>query len=185
MANIHQTKHSNKNYHITEAFLPVFKILKEQISKTDDKILRMGLKGSLDMSLRTWSGSHPTYISKSLVEHLINNRITINPFELKWEDRNLFGKFENTDKNIAVWEHTIPIRELREKIITCSSESELELLIINYPGIAWITRDEDVRLTKLKFRDSRPNGFLKCYELAEIELITENLIILDTILHSV
>jgi hypothetical protein len=166
-------KHSNKNYYITEAFLPVFKTLKEQISKTNDKILLMGLKGSLDMSLRTWSGSHATYISKRIDEHIKNNKIEINPFELKWENRNLFGKIHGSDKNIAVWEHTIPIKQLRENIIKCTSDFELETLIINYPGIAWITREEDMRLTKLKFRDSRPNGFLDCYKLADIDLITE------------
>jgi hypothetical protein len=173
MTDLNLAKHCDKFYHRTESFMPVFKILKEQITKTDDKILLMGLKGSLDMSLRTWSGSHATFVSKQLLQHLENTKNSKNPFELKWEDRNLLGKIEGSDKNIAVWEHTIPIKQLRESIIKCTSELELEYLIINYPGIAWITKEEDNRLTKLKFRDTRPHGFLECYKLANIDLVLE------------
>lgn len=173
MTDLILAKHCDKNYHMTEAFLPVFKILKEQISKTEDKILLIGLKGSLDMSLRTWSGSHSTFVSKKLLEHLENTKNNNNPFKLKWEDRNLLGRNEGSGKNIAVWEHTIPIKQLRDDIIKCKYELELECLIFNYPGIAWITREEDCRLTKLKFRDSRPHGFLDCYKLANIDLVTE------------
>jgi hypothetical protein len=164
MNNYQQAKHSDQYYQRTDAFLPVFKVLKEQICKTEDKILLMGLKGSLDMSLRTWSGTYATFISKALWEHFKKKKYEINPFELKWENRDLFDKAEGSEKNIAVWEHTLPIKQLRDNIITCTSEIELENLVKNYPGIARITREEDERLTKLKFRQSRPEGFLNCYK---------------------
>lgn len=37
MNNLIQSKHYDKYFERTEAFLPVFKVLKEQICKTEDK----------------------------------------------------------------------------------------------------------------------------------------------------
>ncbi len=135
------------------------------------------LKGGLDIALRVFTGTHASFISKNLSNYLVNSNIDINPFDLVWEDRHKLGSiiYGNRKLPYAVWEHTIPIREFRESLILSKNESEIRHKINQYPGVAWITRDEDAALTKKKFLSVRPNGFINCYLEAGITLLTREM----------
>ncbi len=72
----------------------------------------------------------------------------------------------------AVWEHTIPIKMFRESLISARDKRELIKKIQDYPGVAWISREENNALNK-KYKSTRPGGFLTCYELVGINLLSE------------
>ena len=79
----------------------------------------------------------------------------------------------NREHAMAVWEHTIPIKEFRESLICLKDKNLIVKTIHEYSGVAWISREEDIQLTKLGFQSKRPQGFLKCYEKAGIKLLNE------------
>jgi hypothetical protein len=66
-------------------------------------------------------------------------------------------------------EHTTPIGELIEMMVQAPIE-DIRDLVEKYSVVCWIARDEDDKLNSLGFRNTRPNGWKKCYEKAGIVL---------------
>ncbi|MDC0230462.1 hypothetical protein OAK19_00715 [Aureispira] len=134
-----------------------------------------GLKGGLDMALRILTGTHATFISESIL--IQSQKIGVNPFDLIWEQRYTMGKMliNKRKYSFAVWEHTLPIREFRENLILSKNKKEIIQTINDYPGVAWISREENNKLNSLGYQRKRPFGFLKCYEEACITLLNENM----------
>ena len=174
---ISSVRHFHKNQDLCFQFISVINEYVESIQSCNNLNIEKRLKGGLDIALRIITGSHASFISKSFFEYLNIEGIKDNPFNFIWEDRLRFGKIliNNRKLGIAVWEHTIPIKEFRENLINSSSEIEISEKIKEYPGVAWITRQEDIMLSKLGYRQNRPGGFLQCYECAGIELLNEDM----------
>lgn len=159
---------------------PIFAPLTEIICAFTEQIQKFTagekkqLKGGLDLTLRIFTGTHASFVSKRLADYIKTNNIALNPFDLVWEQRYLLGRIKAEKRVLpyAVWEHTIPIKMFRESLISTRDKWELIKKIEDYPGVAWISREENNELNK-KYRSSRPGGFLKCYELVGINLLSE------------
>ena len=113
-------------------------------------------------------------VSKKVIEKSTLTNPKINPFDLKWPDRNKLGEVieENKrPKSFLVWEHTTPLNELFEKLIKTECIEEINSTLENYSGVCWITRQEDDMLTKAGYRSIRPGGWGVCYEKCGIDVI--------------
>ncbi|WP_196887496.1 hypothetical protein [Aureivirga sp. CE67] len=172
--NIEQTKHIDKNKTLVNSFISIIQSYVIEIQNAPEEN-KKALKGGLDIALRILTGSHASYVSQKVLDHLNEKNIKVNPFDLIWEQRNLMGHVEinNRKYSMAVWEHTIPIKQFREELIKIKDKDLIEKAIYQYPGVAWISREEDIKLNKLGFQTKRPGGFLECYRQAGISLIHE------------
>lgn len=176
---IKDSRHIHKKKDISIAFIEVIKTYVNQIQNSTDKKITRPLMGGLDMALRILTGSHVTFISESVLNRIYEHKLELNPFELIWEQRHLMGQviINNRKHSFAVWEHAVPIREFRECLILCEDNQAIIKIINEYPGVAWISREENNKLNSLGFQRKRPNGFLNCYKKAGINLLNEEMYI--------
>lgn len=167
-------RHADKNDLLINTFMNIVNSYVASVRKSP-KEYRKPLKGGLDMALRIITGSHVSFVSEKVVEYLNSNNIGLNPFDLVWEERHKMGLVTIKKRNysMAVWEHTIPIKEFRESLLGKQDEDEIKETLLGYPGVAWISREEDMKLTQLGFKNKRPGGFLNCYNQAGIKLMSE------------
>ena len=174
---IKDSRHIHKNKDISKAFIEVIKIYVNQIQNSTDKKVTRPLMGGLDMALRILTGSHVTFISESVLHRIQQHKLKLNPFELIWEQRHAMGQvvIDNRKHSFAVWEHAVPIREFRECLILCKDNQAIIKTINEYPGVAWISREENNKLNSLGFQRKRPNGFLNCYNKAGINLLNNEM----------
>jgi len=141
----------------------------------NDLYLKRKLKEGLKDTLKKWSDQPVKMVSKKVIEKSRSVTPQINPFDIKWTERNKLGEvFEEKKrpKSFLVWEHTTPLNELFEKLTSTISKEEIISNLENYSGVCWITRQEDDILTKSGYRSNRPEGWKKCYEKCGIEVIT-------------
>lgn len=177
MLSIKDSRHVHKKKDISIAFIEVIIAYVNQIQNSTDKKVARPLMGGLDFALRVLTGSHVTFISESVLERIQEDKLDLNPFELIWEKRKAMGQvlINNRKHSFAVWEHTLPIREFRENLILCRNKEAIIKTINEYPGVAWISREENNKLNSLGFQRKRPSGFLNCYEKAGINLLNEEM----------
>jgi len=171
------SRHIHKKKAISLAFIDVIIAYVYQIQNSTDKKVARPLMGGLDMALRILTGSHVTFISESVLRRIQVHKLELNPFELIWEQRHAMGQvvINNRKHSFAVWEHAVPIREFRESLILCQNKEEIIKTINEYPGVAWISREENNKLNSLGFQRKRPGGFLNCYQKAGIVLLNEKM----------
>lgn len=167
-------RHADKNDILIISFIDIIYSYVDSIHKSS-KENHKPLKGGLDMALRIVTGSHVSFVSEKVLDYLNENSIELNPFDLIWEERHKMGlvTINNRKYSMAVWEHTIPIKEFRESLLRKEDRDEIIEILLGYPGVAWISREEDMKLTHLGFQTKRPGGFLNCYDQAGIKLISE------------
>jgi hypothetical protein len=75
------------------------------------------------------------------------------------------------NKPNLVLEHPLPIGQFIEKMLM-TDEKDWEFKFFLYPGVCWITRDEDNILNSNGFKNKRPEGWKNCYDMCGIKLIT-------------
>ncbi len=169
---LEEVRHSDKYHGRINSFIDVIHYYVVSIQKSPKEYHRP-LKGGLDMALRIVTGSHASFVSENILEYLSKEKIMVNPFDLIWEERYQMGHItlNNRKHSMAVWEHTIPIKEFRESLIKYYDKDKVKEALFDYPGVAWITREEDIKLSELGFQTKRPGGFLKCYDQAGIKLL--------------
>ena len=169
-----QIRHADKNDSLINSFIDVVYSYVDSIQKSP-KEYHKSLKGGLDMALRIITGSHVSFVSEKVLDYLSENKIIVNPFDLIWEERHKMGhiNLNNRKYSMAVWEHTIPIKEFRESLIKKNNKASVRETLFEYPGVAWISREEDIKLSQIGYQTERPGGFLKCYDEAGIKLINE------------
>lgn len=148
-------------------FAPLIWMAVECHNKATDAYSKKKLKEALKDCLKKWSDQPVKMISESVYQLGIKNNI--NPFDLMWTNRYVFDK--NAVKASIVWEHTTPLNEFYQTLVKCKSQADIELELAKYSGVCWITREEDDRLNKNKFRANRPGGWKKCYDKCEIKII--------------
>lgn len=171
---LEHTRHFSQNSELLDVWMPILIQYIDQFHSYSTNYHK-GLKGGIDQVLRILTGSHASFVSIELVNQLKEAQNESNPFELIWEDRHKMSI--QTDHGIItpVWEHTIPINELRNKILELRTFKNVYKTLINYPGIAWITKEEDKRLIAMKLHKYRPNGFLPSYQIAGIDLLNKEM----------
>jgi hypothetical protein len=76
----------------------------------------------------------------------------------------------NKKRGDLVLEHTIPIMSFIDYLLTLPEEKWIET-ITEYPGCCWITKQEDKKLKSFGFNNKRPDGWKKCYDICEIDLV--------------
>ena len=169
---LEEVRHSDKYHGRINSFIDVIHSYVVSIQKSP-KEYHKPLKGGLDMALRIVTGSHASFVSEKILDCLSREKIMVNPFDLIWEERYQMGHItlNNRKHSMAVWEHTIPIKEFRESLIKNYDKDKVTEALFDYPGVAWITREEDIKLSELGFQTKRPGGFLKCYDQAGIKLL--------------
>jgi hypothetical protein len=177
LLSIKDSRHVHKKRDISIAFIEVIITYINQIQNSTDKKVTRPLMGGLDMALRILTGSHVTFISERILRRIKDDKLDLNPFELIWEQRHSMGQIlvKNRKHSFAVWEHALPIREFRESLITATNKEEIIHIINEYPGVAWISREENNELNALGYQRKRPDGFLQCYEEAGITLLNESI----------
>lgn len=50
-----------------------------------------------------------------------------------------------------------------------NNKASVRETLFEYPGVAWISREEDIKLSQIGYQTERPGGFLKCYDEAGIK----------------
>lgn len=145
-----------------------------EIQQSKDPVIKTQIFGNLNHLIRVWSGDRAKLISKNALELFREIAPEINPFDARWEQRNVLGN-HGPRKPKIVWEHTIPVGQfIKEMANECFSEEDVCKKIQTYPGACWITRQEDDLLNSNGYKNSRPGGFSKCYSDCKIEVITES-----------
>lgn len=148
-------------------FLPLIWTAIECHNNSTNDFSKKKIKEALKDCLKKWSDQPVKMVSETVYK--LAEKKGIDPFELMWPDRNVFGKINN--KSLIVWEHTTPLNELYLNLINSKNINEVEKKLSNYSGVCWISREEDQRLNENKYRSVRPNGWKKCYELCGIKII--------------
>lgn len=73
---------------------------------------------------------------------------------------------------VFTYEHLFPVRQIRAALGRCSDVDDALDVIDQMLWVAWITKDEDKRLSDLGFTSSRPDPYF-AYEKAGIELVVD------------
>lgn len=149
-------------------FEPIIWLLVEQYHSTEVPHSKKKLKEALKDSLKKMTDWPVSKVSKSVMA--LCHKEGIDPFQIMWPQRNILGKHEN--KSLLVWEHTTPLSEFFETLISCKSQAEVGVEIENYSGVCWITREEDNRLNKV-FKQNRRNGWYSAYQQCGINVINK------------
>ena len=131
---LEQVRHADKNDSLINSFIDVVYSYVASIQKSP-KEYHKPLKGGLDMALRIITGSHVSFVSEKVLDYLYANKIMVNPFDLIWEERHKMGLISlNSRKySMAVWEHTIPIKEFRESLIRKNDKDAIVETLFEYP----------------------------------------------------
>jgi len=79
-----------------------------EIQKSKDPVIKTQIFGNLNHLIRVWSGDRAKLISKNALELFREIAPEINPFDARWEQRNVLGN-HGPRKPKIVWEHTIPV----------------------------------------------------------------------------
>jgi hypothetical protein len=83
-----------------------------------------------------------------------------------WHTQSHFDK----GRLIFHYEHMNPVSELRSRCLAHSQVDAILLVLDRDIRVAWITKEEDLELTRLGFRASRPDPE-EAYRIAGIELL--------------
>ena len=152
----------------TKAFLPIVHLYVKQHNNETDLFIKKKLKEALKDTLKKMTDQKVTMVSDAVLEAC--QPLGIDPFELLWTKRNVLGKDEK-GKSLLLWEHTTPLAEYFESLITCGSEQEINEVVENYSGVCWLMRHEDNVLNASGFRSKRPGGWEEVYESCGIKII--------------
>jgi hypothetical protein len=103
------------------------------------------------------------YISKELWKSTpYENKIEL--FKMKWEDRKkINGHFE----------HTTPVKIIKENLIKINNLKEAESYLKKYAIICWITDEENKKLNSQGYKSTRPNGWKKAYKMCKIKPLSK------------
>jgi len=139
------------------------------LKKTDDQsIHHKNAKRALNRLLRAWTDYPPTYVSEKAM--LLFKAKKINPSTTTRKDSRAFNSKGDNKKPLIVFEHTIPINEFIKILVSIESVA-IERALLNYPGVCWITREEDNDLNQNKFRNNRNGDWTNAYREVGINVI--------------
>lgn len=159
--------HVEMTEHI-KLFEPIIWLMVQQYNSTEVHHSKKKLKEALKDTLKKMTDWPVSLVSESVMDLCYEKGI--NPFHLLWPQRNILGKHEG--KSMLVWEHTTPLSQFFETLVSCNSLAEVGIAIENYSGVCWVTREEDNRLNK-NFKQKRPNGWQSAYQQCGINVVSQ------------
>ena len=181
---INESRHFNNSEYLKEFVKVIYAyvISIQNLQLSDPPVDPQPLKGALNYALRLYTGTHATFVSESVLRNIELQKLYVNPFKLKHEQRNMMGKmdwyFQNGKSrkmSFAVWEHADTIKDMTNLLITLNTEDAIEDALKKSPGVAWISRNENKKLNKEGYGQTRPGGALKCYKEVGITLFNEDM----------
>ena len=122
--------------------------------------------------VRVWSGNRAKFVSQKALDLFSEIKPNSNPFDFRWEERNILGA-DSPRKPKIVWEHSLPVGQFIKELAQIETFELFQCEFLAYPGVCWITREEDDRLNSAGFKNHRPGGYLKCYDQCGIQIISE------------
>ncbi len=143
-----------------------------ELRRSNDDLIKKQIFGNFNHLIRVWSGNRAKFISHKALELFSGIKPDLNPFDVRWEQRNILG-FDSPRKPRIVWEHSLPVGQFIKELSTIETFEIFEPKFLEYPGACWITREEDDKLNSSGFKNGRPGGYLKCYTQCGIEVISE------------
>lgn len=119
-------------------------------------------KRALNRLIRAWTDYPATYVSLRCL-----NELTKNGVDVKQIDRRhtlILGRTKGTiKKSVLVFEHVIPVNQFIQELIELETRQEINKALRDYPGVCWITRQEDDQLNKNGYKNKRNRGWFECY----------------------
>ena len=182
---INESRHFHNSKYLNEFVEVIFAYVKsiQNLQQVDPQLDPQPLKGALAYALRLFTGTHATFVSESVLINIELEKLYVDPFELKHEQRNKMGKipgwkFKNgniREMSFAVWEHTDTIKDMINLLITLDTKDAIADVLKNSPGVAWISRTENEKLNEKGYSKSRPGGALECYKEVNITLLNRDM----------
>jgi len=139
-----------------DAILPAVISNIETYKATDNEDMKYVLRYALRRMIQYWSEVEEHTISEAA--YAICQERGIDWTKLK---KNVPGLVKG--KPDVLGDHTKPLMMFIYQLYQVETKY-VRMLLLMYPPICWITRDEDNLLNKNKFRHKRPGGWKKCYE---------------------
>lgn len=138
------------------------------LKKTEKKTVHhTHAKRALNRLLRAWTDYPPKYVSKKAL--LLFEEAGKSPKDTSRKDSLMFGRVEygkdgeRKGKSKIVFEHTTPINEFIDHLLTLDSINQIKDAMNRYSGVCWVTREEDNLLNEKKCRSNRNGKWEKCY----------------------
>lgn len=131
-------------------------------SKTDDKFIKIKLKGMIMKCVRIIDEQLPAARMSVKAKHLAEEK-NIDLTKMTWINQPALDK----GRECFVYEHKTPINMIAMDIINHPDDI---ISILESVETVWVTRDEDKELTKLGYWKNRPDSDL-AYKEANIILV--------------
>ena len=122
-------------------------------------------KRALNRLLRAWTDYPANYVSENCLK--IFRKAKIDVAKLDRRHTLILGR-NKENKSKIVFEHSTPINDLIAVLINTNTLEDVNIVLKNYSGVCWITREEDDFLNK-KFKNTRNGNWEKCYEDCKIK----------------
>ena len=121
---------------------------------------------SLRRDIQYWSDEREHIFSANALEFLKNKNVNITTLNAYNVRKKAGG--EKSRPNVTL-EHTTPINELIKTLLITDEKDMMEVMN-QYSPCCFVTQEENDKLNKSGFRNKRPDGWKKCYEICGITL---------------
>ena len=122
-------------------------------------------KRALNRLLRAWTDYPANYVSENCLKMFRKAKIDVASIDRR---HTLILGRNKENKSKIVFEHSTPINDLIAVLINTNTLQDVNIVLKNYSGVCWITREEDDILNKNKFKNTRNGNWAKSYENCEI-----------------
>ena len=102
-------------------------------------------KRALNRLLRAWTDYPANYVSENCLK--IFRKAKIDVAKLDRRHTLILGR-NKENKSKIVFEHSTPINDLIAVLINTNTLEDVNIVLKNYSGVCWITREEDDILNK-------------------------------------
>lgn len=123
------------------------------------------VKRALNRLLRAWTDYPANYVSQNCLKMFRKAKIDVASIDRR---HTLILGRNKENKSKIVFEHSTPINDLIAVLINTNTLQDVNIVLKNYSGVCWITREEDDILNKNKFKNTRNGNWAKSYENCEI-----------------
>lgn len=149
-----------------DSFARVFEFFLNEL-KNNTGFSHAKMRKSLILTIRMWTEKPPQLISKTVLDHFIDNHPNINPYKVSFRPRGKFG----ID---VIFEHTTPVNLFVVNLFKSKNIEDIKRVMSEYSGMSIITREEDLCLHSKGFSKNRPQGWELAYAECDIEVMTED-----------
>lgn len=127
----------------------------ESYNNTENKDMKYVLRYGLRRMIQYWSEVEEHSISEAAYKICQERGID-------WTKLKKNVKGDVVGKPAVLGDHTKPLMSFIYQLYEVDTKY-IRLLLLMYPPICWITRDENNVLNRNKYKNKRPGGWKKCY----------------------